>query len=531
MSKEEVAVARKFIGKTGPGGCKGEACRTHCDDPANGEECLKFAEENGLIPKEEAERARKFMQVAKDGGPGGCQGRQCQEYCSSEEHQEECFSFAKKNGLVSKEEQEDFEVGQRLNQKLKEAGGPGGCKTDEECRVYCSDSAHVEECVAFAASQGGISEERAREMLKMFTEKRFEGGPGGGPSPEDLKRFQMDSEKRFDQFRQFEQQYRGGEGLPGQGDFPGGGMTGGQFPGGGMTGGNFPGGPGGCQSPAECMKYCSEHMDECMKFGQGGGEDASDFGGSDNQGSYQENDGFSGCITKGTKAVYVCAIGGKDAPSDVETTYFNGCHAESNGARVLHAGLCDGHTLKCSDIADPVCGTDNSTYTSACVAKDHGAEVQYEGACKFSNTRQPQPSRKPGPQPAQRQPYSDGGQMPQGKPEQYQQDQYPQGGCDEACQQKYREQYQQQGAQPSAGSTPSCSSGMFWDAGQKKCVSGSAQQGDSNQQNQQPSSTCDEACQQKYREQYQDSYQQPPEGQQYQSDGGQYQQGSYPTQQ
>ncbi len=291
MTKEEAARARKFAGKAGPGGCRGEQCRDFCNQAGNEEQCLEFAEREGIIPKEEAARAKKFMAASRDGGPGGCRGVQCRDYCNDPSHQEECFGFAKKQGLITKEEEEEFEAGAKIQEIVKTSGGPGGCKSDDECRNYCTDPSHVEECVAFGATHGGMPPEQVREMLKNFTERRFEarGGPGefGGGGFEEFERFEQDAGRRFDEFRALEQEFRGKE-FPGfspeSGGFPGG--PDGGFPGGAP--GGFPGGrggasgegqgrgeafagPGGCTSPAECIKYCTEHRDECFGSGSGTG--------------------------------------------------------------------------------------------------------------------------------------------------------------------------------------------------------------------------------------------------------------------
>lgn len=251
MTKEDAERARKFSNTTGPGGCRGEECRTYCDNPERAEECLSFAEKEGLIPKEEALRARKFMKVSAEGGPGGCKGRECENYCNSEEHQDECFKFAKEKGLISHEEIEKAEVGMKLKQKLETAGGPGGCKSEDECREYCSAEEHAEECVAFAATHGGLSEEKAKEMLREFSsgKARHEG------DFENVKRFEEEAKKRFEEFKVIEDRLKSGQ-FPG---FSGEAPRGGDFEGGGFSG------PGGCKSPDECRKYCSEHLEECFK--------------------------------------------------------------------------------------------------------------------------------------------------------------------------------------------------------------------------------------------------------------------------
>lgn len=295
IKPEEAERARKFAGRTGPGGCRGEQCRDFCATPGNEDQCLDFAEREGLMPQEDLARAKKFMAASRDGGPGGCRGAQCRAYCQDPAHRDECFGFAKKQGLISKEEEKRFEAGAKIQDVVKTSGGPGGCKNDDECRTYCTDPSHTEECIAFGAAHGGIPPEQVREMLKQFTEKRFEaqGGIGefGTSGFDDFKRFEQQSNRRFDEFHALEREFRGKEfpgfsggpeGFPGKpGEFPGGAPGG--FPDGSGSGGasgegqgrggSFAG-PGGCASPAECIRYCTEHKEEC--FGGSGGQPSAD---------------------------------------------------------------------------------------------------------------------------------------------------------------------------------------------------------------------------------------------------------------
>ena len=282
MSKEEVVRARKFAGKTGPGGCRGQECRTFCENPTNTETCLEHAEKEGLLPKEEIERAHKFLKTAREGGgPGGCKNAtECRAYCQDQTHQQECFEFGKKQGLIRPEEEKQFKAGEDIRKKVEQSGGPGGCKGDDECRIYCTDPSHTEECIAFAAAHGGIDADQARQMLSEFTTGKFSEGHGN--SFEDFQRGHEDAAMRFNEFKQLEEQFRGGRGDEGRGfghsgdrrfDSPPGKFPE-QQPGQGRgLGVNFGAGqqnfvgPGGCTGPAECIKYCSEHKEECFNGG------------------------------------------------------------------------------------------------------------------------------------------------------------------------------------------------------------------------------------------------------------------------
>ncbi len=277
IDKREAERARKFIGKPGPGGCKGEQCRHYCDNQAHQDECFQYAIDNNLIPPEEVERSKKFKEIAKQGGPGGCIGEQCRAYCSDQAHQDECFTFAKKHGLVSEREFDKMRKNEELSKKVKEFGGPGGCKEKQECSAYCNNPANVEACLAFAVEHGGFNPEEAKGMLKKFlqesTQARGEFGPSHKPvrtgtggflgsgnlqgvpqanvgdfrdRPSSDEQFEQQFEQRFqkfEQFREFEGKFRRPE-----------------FQKGSMSG------PGGCRGPEECMKYCSDpaHKEECQ---------------------------------------------------------------------------------------------------------------------------------------------------------------------------------------------------------------------------------------------------------------------------
>lgn len=236
---EEVEHARKIMPLMAagemPGGCRSkEQCEAYCSQEGNMEECITFFEKAGVISAEELEMFRK----TGGKGPGGCQGReQCESFCNDPANQEACFAFAKEHGLIPEEELEHMqegltrfhegfqqappEVAQCLKEKVGEevlaeieAGtfmpnpqlgeqmrtcfvefmppglpggfapgqeggfsGPGGCASEEECRAYCSDPAHSEEC---AQSFGGT---RYEGELQGLPPEGFpvEGGSFGAP--------------------------------------------------------------------------------------------------------------------------------------------------------------------------------------------------------------------------------------------------------------------------------------------------------------------------------------------------------------
>ena len=82
-------------------------CKTYCDKLENVDSCLSFAEKNNLMPKEEIEIAKNFKNVGMT-GPGKCKGKEeCNTYCSDPINMDECITFAEKNGLMSSKKLEE----------------------------------------------------------------------------------------------------------------------------------------------------------------------------------------------------------------------------------------------------------------------------------------------------------------------------------------------------------------------------------------------------------------------------------------
>lgn len=290
MMSGEVAEARKVQqalakGAQRPGNCRSkQQCETYCAAPEHTDECFAFAEKAGMIPPEELENAKKMMALIKSGdAPQACrQGKeQCQEYCSDKSHADECANFMVKAGFMKPEDAEMY--------KKTGGKGPGGCKGDE-CKEYCNVPEHQNVCFKFAEESGLIPKEQLEEMKKnqeRFTESLkqmpdsvsqcIESAVGADvwqkiksgsmmPSPamgETVKRC-------FDKFMQTEQEKR----KPMEGGQQG---EQGNFEGGKVEMQQKRMGPGGCSSPEDCQKFCSDPANKeiCSNFGgsQGDNED------------------------------------------------------------------------------------------------------------------------------------------------------------------------------------------------------------------------------------------------------------------
>ncbi|TSC75144.1 MAG: hypothetical protein G01um101433_942 [Parcubacteria group bacterium Gr01-1014_33] len=56
---------------------------------------------------------------------------------------------------------------EQIQQSVRDIGGPGGCRSETDCHLYCSDATHGAECIAFGA-QKQISGFRGEEAIQRF---------------------------------------------------------------------------------------------------------------------------------------------------------------------------------------------------------------------------------------------------------------------------------------------------------------------------------------------------------------------------
>lgn len=255
----------------GPGQCGSfEACGKFCSDSVNQQTCFEYAKKHQLMGEKELRQAERL--VGKS-GPGGCHGDACREYCEDPANHEECFKFAKDNGFISEEEVQRIEKFKSNRGSLESFGGPGGCKGEEQCRQYCSEPEHTQECIDFAKKAGFIHEDQAREKLERFQQNIEEYGPTGD----------------FEKYQNGDQENDGQENTEGSGGYyrkesrP-------EFRHGPPP--VIQNGPGGCSSPEECIKFCSnpENKSECAKSGPKSGGPPP--GGTFREGEHNENNNY-----------------------------------------------------------------------------------------------------------------------------------------------------------------------------------------------------------------------------------------------
>ncbi|NQT49772.1 hypothetical protein HQ571_03715 [Candidatus Kuenenbacteria bacterium] len=241
IKKEKAEVMKQVDSIKGPGGCVGhQQCEAYCDKSENYDECVNFGLKQGVITPEEAEIARKLG--PNKNGPGGCKGIECGAYCDRPENFEECIAFAEDNGIISKEEA-------KMIKKMGNKAGPGGCKGKNECDTYCDNPANFDVCINFAVENGMMSTEEAEMIKKMGPPKE---GPGGCDGKEQCDTY-CDNENHFDECMNFASDH----GLMSKEEID---MA--------KKMGPMKAGPGGCQGREECDNYCAseDHWDICTQF-------------------------------------------------------------------------------------------------------------------------------------------------------------------------------------------------------------------------------------------------------------------------
>ncbi len=251
MSSDEIDKVRKFLDAgSGPGGCKTkDACESYCDSVSHIDECVAFAEKNGLMSPKDLEEAKK-VQAAKNRGvkmPACGSKKQCDSYCSEAAHMEECITFAQEAGFMSPQE---LEESKKVLAAIKAGATPPPCKGKAECDVYCMQEEHFDSCLEFALAAGFMDPKEA-EMARKTKGK----GPAGCRGKEQCDAFC---------------QQEGNMEICGQFAYENGMMTKEEFEMMKKTKGK---GPAGCKSKEECQNFCDnpDNQETCFNFAKENG--------------------------------------------------------------------------------------------------------------------------------------------------------------------------------------------------------------------------------------------------------------------
>ena len=113
-------------------------------------------------PSGMGEPSDRDMSQPRQAGPSGCKTpEECKVYCES--HPEECQKFQPGPGVINPG-----------NQMMPQQAGPGGCKGPEECKTYCES--HLDECKNFGSGGG-------QQFAPSPMPSGYEGQPGGQFQP------------------------------------------------------------------------------------------------------------------------------------------------------------------------------------------------------------------------------------------------------------------------------------------------------------------------------------------------------------
>lgn len=183
-----------------------------------------------------------------------CQDEQeCKAYCDDPSHLNECLAFAEQHNLFSEREIEKARKFQEIG-----AVGPGGCTSEFECENYCENISNIDECLAFAEEHGFMEEHELDEARKI--QQALAGGaqlPGGCTSRESCEAYCEDlnnmreciafaEEAGFMSPEELREVQQVLKALDAGVPFP-----------------------GDCRGEDECEIYCEDpnHIEECVEFG------------------------------------------------------------------------------------------------------------------------------------------------------------------------------------------------------------------------------------------------------------------------
>lgn len=258
MTKEEIAIAKKFMSSDNsqkPGKCTTkDSCEEYCNDINNMDECLAFAEKNDILPPEELAQAKKVQAaIAKGIKPPACGNKKaCDTYCDSAEHMEECMNFALEAGFMSEKEKADFP---KMLAAVKRGVKPPACKGKTACDEYCGEPNNMEECMNFAMEAGFMSEEEKANSQKMLAAIKKGATPPKCKGKEGCDIY-CQEEGHFEECLNFAE--AAGFMNPEEAKMAR------------KTGGK---GPGGCKGKEECDAFCNnqDNQETCFNFGKENG--------------------------------------------------------------------------------------------------------------------------------------------------------------------------------------------------------------------------------------------------------------------
>ncbi|MCM2339295.1 MAG: hypothetical protein NDI62_02460 [Burkholderiales bacterium] len=234
------------------GSCKDKIdCANFCSKTVNMVACVNYAEEKKLLTGEDLRVSKAVAKrVAEGTTPGGCKSEEeCKNFCSLKvENIKECVVFADELKIIP---EKDLLEAKKILKALEDgAEMPGSCKTKMECENYCSITSHIDECLNFAEKSEILSKEDLQEAKKVSSFLKEGKTPGKCQNKKECEDF-CSKEVNFSECVSFAEI----SGLISKEDAEIAKKSGGV-------------GPGGCKSKKECEDFCNkeDNIDLCSSF-------------------------------------------------------------------------------------------------------------------------------------------------------------------------------------------------------------------------------------------------------------------------
>ncbi len=188
---------------------------------------------------------------------GGCEDQgSCETYCEDSAHINECIAFAESHNLLT-----DLQIEEAKRFKNAGSVGPGGCDSAFSCEVHCNDINNINECIAYGEEHGFLEGEDLEEA-KAVQRALAQGAelPGGCTNKDSCEVYCSDA-AHSRECLDFAVQ----AGFIDEDELP--------YIERALAIMNEGRSPGGCNSEFECEEYCSEasHFDECIAFAEEAG--------------------------------------------------------------------------------------------------------------------------------------------------------------------------------------------------------------------------------------------------------------------
>lgn len=142
-----------------------DACKSYCDDNANKDACISYAQEKGFYQEpqqmENSAFAKSDEEILKLANVElGCDSYDsCMKFCDQEGNWSRCEEFAYKHGLGGEE-----------MKKMREVMAKLGCSTPSLCMSFCNNPVNMTKCMEIFQSVGfdtGISNISLEECQRL----------------------------------------------------------------------------------------------------------------------------------------------------------------------------------------------------------------------------------------------------------------------------------------------------------------------------------------------------------------------------